>query len=157
MPAAICCDLNRNPDECAFLRMAMARTGWTDVGQLQYGEEDAPPTYCHSGVAHQGMTGPGCTRIDLILVNALALAAFESYQQVYGQGIAKHAMLTVSFHLPSFGAKVTMPRTPRSMAHLERYEFLEAIQQDLIYFALAPAIEKQVPRATLARPLHRGL
>ena len=43
MPAAICCDLNRNPDECAYLRIAMARTGWTDIGQLQHGEADAPP------------------------------------------------------------------------------------------------------------------
>ncbi len=75
------------------------------------------------------MSGPGCTRIDLILVNAVALAAFESYEQIYGQGIAKHAMLAASFHLPSFGAKVTMPKTPSSIAHLERHELPEAIRQ----------------------------
>ena len=118
----------------------MARTGWTDVGQLQYGEEDAPPTYCHSGSAHQGMSGPGCTRIDLILV---ALAAFEKYEQVYGQGIAKHAMLTASYHLPALGAKVTMPRTPRSMAHLERFVLPETNKRDFIYFALAPATDRK--------------
>ena len=139
MPAVICCDLNRNPDECAFLRMAMARTGWTDVGQLQYGEEDAPPTYCQTGAAHKGMTGPGCTRIDLLLANQVALAAFESYEQIYGQGIAKHAIITASFHLPTFGAKVTLPKTPSSMAHLERHDLPEAVKEDLVYFALPPA------------------
>ncbi len=129
MPAAICCDLNRNPDESAYLRMAMARTGWTDLRQLQYGEEDAPPTYWQGGAARKGMTGPGCTRIDLILVNQVALAAFERYEQIYGQGIAKHAMLMATFHLPAFAAKVTMPKPPSSMAHLDKCEFPEADKQ----------------------------
>ena len=67
------------------------------------------------GAAHEAMTGHGCTRIGLILVNMVALAAFKRYEQVYGQGIAKHSMLMAGFHLPAFGAKVTMPRTPSSM------------------------------------------
>ena len=89
------------------------------------------------------MTGPGCTRIDIILVNQVALAAFELYEQIYGQGIAKHAILTASFHLPSLGAKVTIPKTPSSMATLERFESPQAVKQDLIYFALAPALKAQ--------------
>ena len=89
------------------------------------------------------MTGPGCTRIDLILANQVALAAFETYEQVYGQGIAKHAVITASFYLPTFGAKVTLPKNPSSMAHLERHDFPEAVKQDLVYFALPPAKKKQ--------------
>ena len=68
--------------------MAMARTGWTDLGQIGFGELEAPPTYYHLGDAHPGMTGHGCSRIDLILVNTVALAAFVEYRQLYGQGIA---------------------------------------------------------------------
>ena len=90
MPAAICCDINRNPAECATLRLAMARTGWTDVGHHIVGESEAPNTYYHYGAAHAGMKGHGCSRIDLILVNQVALAALKSYEQIYGQGIAKH-------------------------------------------------------------------
>ncbi len=85
------------------------------------------------------MQGIGCTRIDLILVNAVALAAFDKYEQVYGQGISKHAMLTADFHLPALGAKVTMPRTPSCIAHLERYELPAATKHALIHFALSPA------------------
>ncbi len=54
--------------------MAMTRTGWTDIGQIEYGEQEAPPTYYYGGAAHKGMQGHGCTRIDVILVNAIALA-----------------------------------------------------------------------------------
>ena len=55
------------------------------------------------------MQGHGCTRIDLVLVNTVALAAFTKYEQIYGQGIAKHSMLSADFNLPSFGAKATAP------------------------------------------------
>ncbi len=144
MPAVICCDLNRNPDECAYLRTAMARTGWVDVGQLLYGEEEAPPTYCQSGAAHKGMTGPGCTRIDLILVNQVALAAFERYERIYGQGIAKHAMLMATFHLPAFAAKVTMPKTPSSMAHLEKNRVPRSNQAGSHLFCTTTSFKSQV-------------
>ena len=103
------------------------------------GKKTHPPTYCHSGAAHKGMTGPGCTRIDLILANQVALVAFEFYEQIYGQGIAKHAMISAGFYLPAFGAKVTLPKTPSSMAHLERHDLPEAVKEDLVYFALPPA------------------
>ena len=62
LPAAICCDLNRDPNECAYLKMALARTGWTDLGQVGLGENEAPPTYYHSGAAHEAMSGHGCSR-----------------------------------------------------------------------------------------------
>ena len=76
--------------------MALARTGWTDLGQVDRGENEAPPTYYHFGAAHEAMTGHGCTRIDLVLVNTVALAAFTKYQQIYGQGFAKHSMLAAA-------------------------------------------------------------
>ncbi len=77
MPAAICCDLNRNPDECVFLKVAMAKLGWSDLGQVAHGENTPPPTYYHYGSAHAGMEGHGCSRIDLIFVNKTALAAVQ--------------------------------------------------------------------------------
>ena len=115
MPAAICCDLNRNPDECAFLKVAMAKLGWSDLGQDAHGENTPPPTYYHYGSAHAGMEGHGCSRIDLILANPVALAAFKSYEKIYGCGIAKHSFISATFHLPAFGAMVTMPRTHSSV------------------------------------------
>ena len=81
LPAAICCDLNRNPSECAHLNVALARTGWTDLGQLGTGEAESPPTHYPFGAAHKGMQGLGCSRIDLLLVNTVALAAFTKYDQ----------------------------------------------------------------------------
>ena len=137
MPAAICCDLNRNPDECAFLKVAMAKLGWTDLGQLVRGEQEAPPTYYHYGSAHDGMTGLGCTRIDLILVNKVALATFKSYEQLYEQGIAKHSFLSAKFHLPSFGARVSLPRTPKSIFKLENYQLPEAVNEEITHFAIS--------------------
>ncbi len=92
--------------------MALARTGWADICQAMAREHEAQPTIYHSWAAHEAMSGHGCTRIDLILVNMVALAAFKKYEQVYGQGIAKHSMLMADFDLPAFGAKVTMPKTP---------------------------------------------
>ncbi len=68
MPAAICCDLTRNPDECASLKVAMAKLGWSDLDQLAHGETHTSPTYYHYGSAHAGMEGHECSRIDLILV-----------------------------------------------------------------------------------------
>ena len=85
------------------------------------------------------MTGHGCTRIDLVLVNMVARAAFKKYEQVYGQGIAKHSMLVADYDLPAFGAKVSMPRTPNSVINLERYELPEAVREELVYFAIPPA------------------
>ena len=70
------------------MRLAMARTGWTDLGQHIVAENEAPDTYYHFGAAHAGMKGHGCSRIDLILVNQVALAALQGYEQIYGQGIA---------------------------------------------------------------------
>ena len=135
MPAAICCDINRNPAECATLRLAMARTGWTDVGQHIVGEQEAPATYYNYGAAHAGMNGHGCSRIDLILVNQVALAALQSYEQIYGQGIAKHSLLSAKFNLPSFGAQVSVPKTPSSLMHLPRYDLPEAVKEEYMYFA----------------------
>ncbi len=91
------------------------------------------------------MQGHGCTRIDVILVNAVPLATFVKHEQIYGQGIAKHAMLSARFHLHSFGAKVTMPKTPSSMAQLERYELPEAVKEEPIYFALLPKVQERDP------------
>ena len=51
------------------------------------------------------------------------------YEQIYGQGIAKHAMIAASFDLPSLGTKVTVPKTPSSMAPLEKYELPEAVDK----------------------------
>ena len=138
MPAAICCDLNRNPDECAYLKVAMAKLGWADLGQIAHGEGTAPPTYYHYGAAHEGMEGHGCSRIDLILVNTIALAAFQSYAQIYGCGIAKHSFISATFHLPAFGAMVTMPKTPASVMSLDRYELPEAVNEELVQFAMSP-------------------
>ncbi len=115
--------------------MAIARTGWTYLGQLGSGEAEAPPTNYHFGAAHKGMQGLGCSRIDLLLANTVALAAFTKYDQIYGQGVAKHSMLVAEFNLPSLGAKVTMPKTPSSMVNLERHELPDAIKEELIYFA----------------------
>ena len=131
MPAALCCDLNRNPDECAFLKVAMAKLGWTDIGQLVQGEREAPPTYYHYGAAHAGMTGQGCTRIDLILINKVALAAFKSYEQLYAQGIAKHHFQSAKFHLPAFGATVSVPRTPGSLEKLDKIQLPEAVKEEM--------------------------
>ena len=138
MPAAICCDLNRNPDECAFLKVAMAKLGWADLGQIAHGEGTSPPTYYHYGAAHEGMQGHGCSRIDLILVNPIALAAFQSYEQIYGCGIAKHSFISATFNLPAFGAMVTMPKTPASIMPLDRYELPEAVNEELVQFAISP-------------------
>ncbi len=138
LPAAICCDLNRNPSECAHLNVALARTGWTDLGQLGTGEAESPPTHYPFGAAHKGMQGLGCSRIDLLLVNTVALAAFTKYDQLYGQGVAKHSMLVAECNLPSLGAKVTMPKTHSSMVNLDRQELPGAINEELIYFANAP-------------------
>ncbi len=55
----------------------MARAGLTDGCQHIIGESDAPDTYYHYGAAHAGMKGHGCSRIGLILVNQVALAAFK--------------------------------------------------------------------------------
>ena len=136
MPAAICCDLNRNPDECAYLKVAMAKLGWADLGQLAHGENTPSPTYYHFGSAHAGMEGHGCSRIDLILVNKVALAAFKSYEQVYGCGIARHSFISAAFHLPSLGAMATMPRTPLSVIPLDRYELPEATNEELHHLAI---------------------
>ena len=97
--------LKQKPDECAFLKVAMAKLGWTDIGQLVQGEQEAPPTYYHYGAAHAGMTGQGCTRIDLILINKVALAAFKSYEQLYAQGIAKHSFLSAKIPLACIWSK----------------------------------------------------
>ncbi len=115
LPAAICCDLNRAPSECAYLKMVLARTGWTDLGQAMAGENEAPPPDYHFGATHEAMSGHGCTRIDLVLVKMVALAAYKKHEQNYGQGIAKHLMIMADFDLPSCGAKVTMPRTPSTI------------------------------------------
>ena len=64
MPAVICCDLNRNPDECASLNVAMARIGWTDIGQLVLGEQVAPPTY-YRAIGPVGHIDPFCLRRNL--------------------------------------------------------------------------------------------
>ncbi len=79
LPAAICCDLNRDPNECAYMEMALARTGWTDFGQIGIGENAATPHSIILGAAHTEMSGHGCTRIDLVLVNTVALAAFTKH------------------------------------------------------------------------------
>ncbi len=84
------------------------------------------------------MEGHGCSRIDLILVNKVALAAFKSCEQVYGVGIARHSFISATFHLPSFGAKVTMPRTPLSVIPLDRYDLPEATNEELAQFAISP-------------------
>ncbi len=115
-----------------------ARTGWTDVGQAIAGENEAPPIYYPSGAAHEAMSGHGCTRIDLILVNMVALVAFKKYEQGYGQGIAKHTMLMAGFDLPSFGAKVTMPRTPSTLINVERHDLPGTVKEELVYFAISP-------------------
>ena len=60
-----------------MLKLAMARTGWTDVGQHKVGENEAPNTYYHFGAAHAGMKGHGCSRIDLILGDQVALATLK--------------------------------------------------------------------------------
>ncbi len=83
------------------------------------------------------MEGHGCSRIDLILVNQVALAAFESHAQIYGCGIAKHSCISATFHLPSFGAMVTMPRTATSVTSLERYQLPEAASEELAQFAIS--------------------
>ena len=59
MPAAICCDINKNLAGCALLQVAMARTGWTDIGQHMLGDAEAPPTCYHFGAPHAGMKGLG--------------------------------------------------------------------------------------------------
>ena len=88
------------------------------------------------------MEGHGCSRIDLILVNKVALAAFKSYAQIYGCGIAKHCFISATFHLPSFGAIVTMPKTPASVMSLDRYELPEATSEQLAHFAISPNEKK---------------
>ena len=96
----------------------MAKLGWSDLGQVAHGEGTPPPTYYHDGSAHAGMEGHGCSRICLILVNQVALAAFKGYTQHYGFGIAKHSFISATFHLPPFVAMVTMPKTPTSVMSL---------------------------------------
>ena len=102
LPAAICCDLNRDSNECAYLKMALARTGWTELGQVGPGENEAPPAFYHLGAAHEAMSGHGCSRIDLILVNVVALAAFTKHTLIYGQCIAKQSMLAADLDIPAF-------------------------------------------------------
>ena len=117
----------------------MAKLGWADLGQVAHGGETPPLTYNHYGSAHEGMQGHGCSRIDLILVNKTAPAAFQSYTQAYGCGIAKHRFISATFSLPVFGALVTMPRTPSSVMLLDRHELPEAINEELAHFAISPA------------------
>ncbi len=74
----------------------------------------------------------------LYLVNKAALAAFESYAQIYGCGIAKHSFISATFHLPSIGAMVTMPRIPLSVIPLYRYELPEATNEELAHCAISP-------------------
>jgi hypothetical protein len=97
------------------------------------------------------MQGHGCSRIDLILVNKTALAAFQSYAQIYGCGIAKHSFISATFSLPAFGALVTMPRTPSSVMPLDRYELPEAINEELAHFAISPG-----EKATFQRYIDDG-
>ena len=113
MPAAICCDLNRNPDECAFLKVAMARFGWTDFGQQAHGENHAPPHVlafwscpCRNGgtwmLTHRSYS---CKQSST--------SSFQKLGPILRLGI------------------VTMPKTPQSVIHLERFELPEAVDEEI--------------------------
>ncbi len=84
------------------------------------------------------MEGHGCSRIDLILVNNVALGAFKSYEQIFGQGVAKHSCLSATFHLPSFGAMVTLPKIPNSVINLDRFDLPEVVKEELAHSAISP-------------------
>ncbi len=76
--------------------------------------------------------------MDARALNKVALAASKSYAQIYGCGIAKHSFISATFHLPSFGAMVTMPGTPTSVMSLDRYELPEAISEEVAHYAISP-------------------
>ena len=65
LPAAICCDLNRDPNECAYLKGG-TRQNRMDRPRPSYGRgNEALPTYYQFGAAQEAISGHGCTRIDL--------------------------------------------------------------------------------------------
>ena len=66
-------------------------------------------------------------------------SGLQSYDQIYGQGIAKHSLLSAKFSLPAFGAQVSVPKTPSSLMHLPRYDRPVSIKEEYMYFALSPA------------------
>ena len=74
------------------------------------GEETAPATYCYNGALDENMEGVGCSRIDLMFVNQVAAAPLQGYEQLYAQGIYKHALLSANIHIPALGAIVDLPR-----------------------------------------------
>ena len=114
-PTVISADLNENPDKCEILKKAIASGRWIDVGKAVAGDQVAPPTYRKLG-PYPGMTCQDeATRIDVVLCNRAAWAAFESLDYEFDLGVPAHIGIRVNFRIPSFASKALYQVLPRPL------------------------------------------
>ena len=92
-PYFLCCDLNQNPDTSLTIRTELDTGILTDLA-ADWAEDHAAlaPTFRKEGV-YKGMSGPGTTRIDVVLANNIGSAAVQNVETVWDKAILFTSLL----------------------------------------------------------------
>jgi hypothetical protein len=106
-PYFLCCDLNQNPDTSLTIRTALDTGILSDLA-ADWAEDHAAlaPTFRKEGV-YKGMSGPGTTRIDVVLANNIGSAVVQSVETVWDKAILfDHTPIRVRLSISAMTQKV---------------------------------------------------
>ena len=121
-PTVIYMDANIDPEQSDVLTLIAESTSWHDIAAELAGEDGPAPTYRKEG-PYPGMTGAGCTRIDMMYLNSAAWAAIDTFGMDYNTDVPSHVPLRTRFDLDAFKAMgwVLVQPKPFSVEHATDY------------------------------------
>ena len=106
-------DMQLDTRESEVLKAAIADGSVVDV-TLMFAEDGThPATYTATGTPTEGMTGPGCTRIDAILANPAGAAAVKSVKYEWDLACADHVPIGVTLDARIFSSLIRAPIQPK--------------------------------------------